>query len=290
MRSFPFLIGEAFTNLRRHGLMTAAAITTIAVALALLGSFVVTFYEVDAATHRAVGDFEMRIFCRPELKGDAVKDIGRRIRQLPGVATVRYLSRDAIWKEQTANNPIDVSGVPNLMPDTFVVKLSDGRIAGEIARTIRGWKREVDAVDMPGQELEAVLRIKSFLQTAGMVGGVFLVLGALTVVSNTIRISVFARRREIKIMQVVGAPPWFIRLPLLLEGMFHGIAGGALASAGLVLVGSSLGSLIREEVPLLLPYGVPVDIGVVVLGAVASGALVGVTGSLLSMRRYLRVV
>jgi len=64
MRSLPFLFREAFVNLRRHCLMTAAAITTIAVALALMGSFAVTFYQVNTATHRMTTDFEMRVFCR----------------------------------------------------------------------------------------------------------------------------------------------------------------------------------------------------------------------------------
>jgi cell division transport system permease protein len=290
MRSLPFLIGEAFANLRRHGLMTVAAVSTIAVALALLGTFAVTFYELDTASRRAVADFEMRVFCRRELQEETVKEVGKRLRELPGVGVVQYLSSEQIWKEQTANYPIDTTGIPNQMPDTFVVKLEDAKQSDAVARAARSWTKEVEAVSVPEQELGVVSRIADFLRTLGIVGGVVLVLGALTVVSNTIRISVFSRRREIKIMQIVGAAPWFIRLPMVIEGLIHGLIGGALASVALALIGRSVGALIGEELPQLLSYGAPIDLLDIALLTLVAGALVGVMGSLLSIRRYLRVV
>jgi cell division transport system permease protein len=109
-------------------------------------------------------------------------------------------------------------------------------------------------------------------------------------VSNTVRISVFARRREIKIMQIVGAPGWFIRMPLLIEGLLHGLLGGALASACLYLAGSHIGGLIRDTVPMLTPYLAPVDAPRFGLSLLAAGALIGVLGSLVSISRYLRTV
>jgi cell division transport system permease protein len=290
MNSLGFLIGEAFVNLRRHSFMTFAAITTIAVSLGLLGAFLITFYEVDTATHHAVSAFEMRIFCKPAVTKQALGDLQDQIRALPGVGSVMFRSRDEIWKEQTRDYPIDVSGIPNQMPDTFVVHMTDpARVAGDAA-TIRSWKDSVQDVAVPETEMNGVNRIASFLRSVGLVSGIVLLVGALIVVSNTIRISVFARRREIRIMQIVGATTWFIRLPLLLEGLIHGIGGGLLACAGLYFVGRYVEALIRQTVPMLLPYGGPVDIlrfGLIVVGA---GAAIGASGSLLSIRRYLRTV
>lgn len=290
MRSFFFLIGEAFTNLRRHGLMTVAAISTIAIALALLGTFAVTFYELESASRRAVGDFEIRVFCRQEIKGKRVAAVGKRIQALGGVASVQYLSREAVWKEQTANYPIDTTGIPNQMPDTFVVKLTDPKKSEAVTRAIRGWRSEVDTVSVPEQELGVVSRIADFLRTLGMVGGAILLLGTLTVVSNTIRISVFSRRREIKIMQIVGAAPWFIRLPMVLEGLIHGLLGGIAASVGLGVMGRVVGGLLHDELPQLMPYGRPIDLTVLAALTVGAGALVGIMGSLFSLHRYLRAV
>jgi cell division transport system permease protein len=279
---------EAMTNLQRHGFMTIAAITTISVTLALLGAFLVTFYEIDTATQRAVSDFEVRIFCRNNLPRDRVEALGPKIRALPGVATVTFLSRDQVWAEQKKNYAIDISGIPNQMNDTYVLRLSDPAQAGVIARTIRGWP-EVQETAVPEDELDGVRRVASFLRTAGAISSVLLLLGSLVVVSNTIRASVAARHREIKIMQIVGASPWFIRFPLLLEGLIHGTIGGAAACLCLYFVGRYVGGLIRETVPMLLPYGGPVDILSFSLAIVGAGAVVGAGGSLLSMHRYLRI-
>lgn len=290
MGSLGFLISEAFVNLRRHSFMTFAAITTIAVSLGLLGAFLVTFYEVDTATHRAVSAFEMRVFCKSGITKDAVRALDDQIRALPGVGSVTFRSRDEIWKEQIRNYPIDVSGIPNQMPDTFEVHMTDPSRVTADAATIRSWKDSVQDIAVPETEMNGVNRIASFLRSVGLVSGVVLLVGALIVVSNTIRVSVFARRREIRIMQIVGATAWFIRLPLLLEGLIHGIGGGLLACLGLYFVGHYVEALIRQTVPMLLPYGGPIDVlrfGLIVVGA---GALIGATGSLLSIRRYLRAV
>lgn len=290
MRSLVFLLREAFVNLNRHGLMTAAAVTTIAVSLALLGAFSLTFYQINTAAHRAVNAFEMRAFCRPEM---TKKDSGRltkKIAALPGVSTVRYMSRAEIWAEQTRNYPIDTAGIPNQMPDTFVIKLSDAARASAVAHEIRGWHGEIDSVDLPEKEMSGVLRIADFVKTLGLAGGVVLLFGALIVVSNTIRISVFARRREIKIMQLVGATTWFIRLPLLIEGLIHGTLGGLLATLCLFGVGRYVAELIATTVPMLVPYGGSVDVLRFSLLLVSLGALIGMLGSLLSIRRYLRAV
>jgi cell division transport system permease protein len=289
MRSLLFLIGEAFINLRRHGLMTIAAVTTIAVTLALLGSFALTFYQMHVATNRAVGEFEMHVYCREQVKKSDLPGIEQRLREIPGVASVRYVSKEQAFKEYTKNLPIDTQDIPNRFNETFVVKLSDPRHAAEIASAVRAWHGEVQEVSLPQEEMGKVLRIMEFLRMLGLVGGALLLFGALLVVSNTIRISVFTRRREIKIMQIVGATPWFIRLPLFFEGLTHGIIGGLVASLALVLIDRSTHSLITDVIPMLSRYFTRVDMATFALAIIAAGALIGACGSLLSIRRYLRI-
>jgi len=288
MNGFFFLFREAWINLRRHGLMTVAAITTIAIVLGLLGAFLVTFYEMDTAAQHAVSDFEMRVFCRTTISKEDLDSLGDKIKTLPGVASVTFRSRADAWKEATQNSTIDVSGIPNLMPDTFVVKLADASRAAEDAATIRGWSKDIQEVALPESELNGVQRLTGFLRTVGIVSGAILLTGALVVVSNTIRVSVFTRRREIRIMQIVGATPWFIRLPLLLEGLIHGTVGGLIACAGLWFTGRYVGDLIQKTVPMLMPYGGAIDAFRFGLDLVAVGALIGAGGSLLSIRRYLK--
>lgn len=287
MRAFPFLLREALINLRRHGLMTIAAITTIGVALMLVGSFYLTFTQLSTISRRAVDAFEMRVFCRAELSPEALKETEAKLRALPGVTSVTYRSKDEAFADAAKSLPIDTAGLPNLMPDTFVIKFQRAEQTSATAATIRSWNTEVENVDVPEEELKVVVRIASFLRTIGLLGGALLLFGALVVIVNTIRLSVFSRRREIKIMQIIGATPSFIRLPMLLEGLIHGIAGGLLATGALAALVRYTNQLL-VQLPLLTSYLEPISLvrlgGALLIG----GGLLGAGGAALSLHRYLR--
>lgn len=290
LRSLSFSIVEAFVNLHRHSLMTAAAITTIAVTLILIGSFLLGFFQLKTATERAAGEFEMRVFCRDTVTKAQVPDIQKKIQEIKGVAKVEYVSKEQAFQDYTHDLPIDVQGIPNKFNEEFKVTFSSPKEASTIARTVRGWHGDVQEVSLPEKEMSGVLRIISFLRTLGIVTGLVVLFGALVVVSNTIRLSVFSRRREIRIMQIVGASSWFIRLPLFLEGLIHGILGGILASICLYIVDRATRGLIVDVIPMLSRYFTQVDMPIVAGGIVLGGALIGAFGSLLSIRRYLRAL
>jgi cell division transport system permease protein len=287
MRAFPFLLSEALINLRRHGLMTLAALTTIGVSLTLIGAFYVTFSQLRTMSRRTVDAFEMRVFCRPEIGEERLKETETRLQGLPGVASVTYRSKDDAFADAAKSLPIDTAGLPNLMPDTFVVKLRSAEQTVATAATIRSWMGEVENVDVPEEELKVVVRLADFIRNLGLLGGALLLLGALVVVVNTIRLSVFSRRREIQIMKIVGATPGFIRLPMLIEGLVHGLGGALLATLG-------LWSLLRytdtltAAIPLLASYLEPIPLPKLAATLLAGGSLLGMGGAWVSMRRYLR--
>lgn len=285
-RSLPFLWREALINLRRHGLMTLAAISTIAVALTLVGAFWLTFVQLRTMSRRTVDAFEMRVFCRPELTRERLEQTEARLRALPGVAEVAYRSKDEAFADAAKSLPIDTEGLPNLMPDTFVVKLTSAQAASGIATQVRGWLAEVENVDVPEEELKVVVRLSGFLRTLGTLGGGLLLFGALVVVVNTIRLSVFSRRREIQIMKIVGATASFIRLPMLIEGLLHGVLGGLLAALALSVLVRYTDTLART-IPLLASYLEPVSLLSLTGSLVLGGGVLGVGGAWLSVRRYL---
>jgi cell division transport system permease protein len=286
MRAFPFLLREALINLRRHGLMTVAAITTIAVALLLVGAFYTSFLQLRALSARTVDAFEMRVFCRPKLTDDALKQTELRLRGLSGVAQVTYRSRDEAFADAAKSLPIDTEGLPNLMPDTFVVKLRSAAQAPKLATTIRSWQAEVENVDVPEEELKAVVKIAGFVRTLGLLGGALLLFGALVVVVNTIRLSVFSRRREIQIMKIIGATPGFIRLPMLFEGLIHGVLGGVFATLALIGLLRYTDTLVTA-IPLIASYLQPVNLPTLAGVLIGGGGLLGAGGAALSVRRYL---
>lgn len=287
IRSLPFLFGEAFRNLRRHTLMTVAAISAIAVALTLIGAFALAFYEASEATNHALSEFEMRVFVKRSVARDRARLLQKRIGALSGVEQVDFIPREKVFQAQADESALDVTGIPNFMPDTLNVRLSDADTAKAVTETVRGYS-EVEEVQAMDEELQTLLRLGRVARTVGLVAGVVLLLAALAVVANTIRLSVFMRRREIKIMQIVGANASFIRLPLLLEGFLHGIAGGGIAALTLWSMGQYVSGLILGNLPQFAPYSTPIDFGAVTAYLLLSGAILGGTGSVLAIRRYLK--
>jgi len=184
--------------------------------------------------------------------------------------------------------PIDTDTIPNVFPHTYVVRFDDPSSASRSAATVRGWHGDVDGVDVMEEELAMAMRIAGFLGKLGAATGLALLSGALLVVMNTIRLSVHDRRREIQIMRIVGATGAFIRLPMVLEGILHGIGAGLVATGLLWLTDRGM-RLLAADIPLLTVGADPFDPAAVALGLVGAGVAVGAAGSLLALRRHLRI-
>ena len=267
--------------------MTGAAVSAIAVALTLVGAFALAFFAASYATKQVASEFEMRVFVKRDVPRDRARRLVKRITALPGVSLVTFLPREDVFAAQAKSASLDVTGIPNFMPDTLNVRLDGAEGAKSVADTVRGFG-EVESVAAMDTELQTLVQLGGVAQTVGLATGAVLLLAALAVVSNTIRLSVFSRRREIKIMQVVGASAAFIRFPLLLEGLLHGIAGGTVAASVLRGAGWYVDGLVAGSLPQFAPYAAPVEWGTVTLYLLTAGAIIGGTGSVLAIRRYLR--
>ncbi|MFM7321666.1 MAG: permease-like cell division protein FtsX, partial [Armatimonadota bacterium] len=159
MATLLFLVREAFINLRRHGMMTAAAVSTLAAALVLCGGFVLGAARVVTIARRQVDAFEMRVFCRAESSPVAMAEIRSRLVALPGVRKVDFIPREQAFEEQARGLPIDTDGVPNLFPHTYVVRFDAPETAKRTADLVRGWHGDVEGVDVRERELDMALRI-----------------------------------------------------------------------------------------------------------------------------------
>ena len=288
MRSLPFLLREALANLTRHGMMTAAAVSTLAAALVLCGAFALTTLQVVHVARRQVDAFEMRVFCRADTSADGLAEVRSRLVALPGVRRVEFIPREAAFAEQAKDLPLDTDGVPNLFPHTYVVRFDDPGAAGRSAATVRGWHGNVEGVDVMEEELAMAMRIAGVLGKLGAATGAALLAGALLVVMNTIRLSVHDRRREIQIMRIVGATGAFIRLPMVLEGMLHGLAAGVLGT-GLLWAGDRAVRRLLDGIPMLAGGTLPFDPAATALWMVGGGMMVGAVGSWIALRRHLRI-
>jgi cell division transport system permease protein len=222
-----------------------------------------------------------------------VARLGQQIRQLQGVTVVRFVSKEEALERmrksfgEQASVLEAVEGI-NPLPDSFEVQVARPELVGPVAEAIAAMPG-VAKVDYKRDTVERLFRLTSVIRGLGLVVSVFLVLGCAVVISNTVRLTVFARRREVAIMKLVGATDWFIRWPFVIEGIVLGLAGtllavGALAGAYWWAAGAA--ARILPFLPLVPPERV---IRSLVWPLVGVGALVGGLGSGISLRRFLQV-
>ncbi|MGD9518607.1 MAG: permease-like cell division protein FtsX, partial [Armatimonadota bacterium] len=208
------------------------------------------------------------------------------------VAKTRFVPKDENLRQLFVRQGWDLKAMKyldNPLPDCLIVETTrpeDVPDVVEMASKIKG----VTAVHYAQEVALQLLRLIRGVKLTGMVLSVILALAALAVVATTIRLTIYARRREIRIMQLVGATHWFIRLPFLVEGIMYGFASGVL-SAMLLLGGYAyLDEQVERTLPFMqLAFG-PEVLALLAVGTVVAGMMFGLGGSLLATREYIREV
>jgi cell division transport system permease protein len=289
------LIQEAFLNIRRNGLMSLAALGTVTVALTVLGASLWSAYRINEIAQDEPKTFnEVDVFLSREATRPQTLDVMERVKQLPNVGKIHLVTREAAWAEMQSREPKLTQALDtNPLPDKLEVEAVDpGRIDSLVGQlNHKAAFPEVAHVTAASDEVKLLLGAARLVKAIGVTAALGLFVATLFIVHNTIRLTVFARRREIKIMQLVGATPGFIRFPLLLEGVFHGVVGAMIAS-GVVLYGGYAVARYVHELNTPLVGDIPSGLGPfeLVAGLVAIGALVGLIGSHFAMRRFLKQV
>lgn len=296
LRRTIYFLRKALGSIRENPFINLVTIGTIAIAMLLFGGFLIVFLNLKAVVDRLGGEVEISAYMREDAGPATIAALAERLKRLPEVEEVRFISKAdalAIFKK---NNPEDAPLLAELdanpFPASYQVRLvpahRDAESVTRIAATIAA-DRGVEEVEY-GQEW--IGRFSAFLklvQAAGIAMGVMLVVAVVFVVSNTIKLAVFARRDELAIMQLVGATNLFIRVPYLIEGLVQGGTGALLAIAGLW---GSFTALERQAAQSLAPvFGVakieflPVQ---QMFALLAGGMLLGLLGSFFAMGRFLR--
>jgi cell division transport system permease protein len=292
LSSLGFLIYEAFLSIRRHGLMSLAALGTVTVALTVLGGSTWLAFRITEVAQEQPQKFNViEVFLNDDVSGERTLALQRRVVAIAGVKSVHLVSRDEEWAMLRHREPSLTEAVPvNPLMDRLDVEAVNGSNVGSLAACFRDRQRfpEVQQVNDANQEVRVLLSFAHVLKVIGITLASGLFVGTLFIVQNTIRLTVVARRREIRIMQLVGATPGFIRLPFLIEGVFHGLVGGLLASAILMVCAHEISGFVSTlHSPLVGDVESRISASDVISGMIAIGVLTGLIGSTLSLRRFL---
>ncbi|MHB0912106.1 MAG: permease-like cell division protein FtsX [Armatimonadota bacterium] len=289
LRSLEFSITEAVVAIRRNALMSLAAVVTVALSLAILGGFVLFALSLNNVIQDQMKKFEIEVFLDKDISERNIDRVHDRISRLPGVGEVVLVTADEGWEKfkESRKNDLDLSGIQgNPLPDSFRVKMIDPKLTDTVAKRV-GKMRYVDEVVQASELVAFMVRFADLVKIIGCVvaGALFLVMAF--IVSNTIRLMIFARRREIRIMQLVGATNWFIRLPLIFEGTILGALGGGAACALIYGTTRSLTEWVTHIMPFLSEFSSNVDPLWFFAGLAGIGWIVGAVGSLISIQRFL---
>lgn len=291
--TWEFYIRETLLSLRRNSLMSLASISTVALSFLILGLFVLLVVNLDYMADTLEAQVEIAAYLDPELEEGEIARIAEQIESLPGVRESDFVSRDEALdrlRKQFGERQDLLDSVEEMNPlrHSFEIRAEEAEQVKVIAREIGGIEG-VAEVKYRQEVVERLFSLTRSIRMGGLVLVLLLLMATVFLISNTIRLTVFARRREIGIMKLVGATDWFIRWPFILEGILLGILGTLVSLLVLTrlynwVVASIYSSL--PFVPVVSPEGIIKPLSLLLLGL---GFIVGAFGSLVSLRRFLRV-
>ena len=282
-----YVIREGFSGFKRAKLSMFAAVFTICVSLLLLSSFAILFLNGQHVINSLREKVEMEAFLSDQLSNDNILEAKGMIEMLDGIREVRFVSKDEaakIFKEEFGEDIMKILNF-NPLPASFKIYLKDGyktsAMAEQIYRQV-GSIKGVDDVIYRKQLLELLdQRAMVFLWiTLGV--GVIITISSLILVANTIRLAIYAKRKIIQTMKLIGATRGFIRMPFLLEGFLQGLIGGIISAGILLFTLAYLEQWLTLEMSELVqakPYYYAI--------VVCAGSLLGLFGSIISIRRFI---
>ncbi len=227
-----FLLGEGFLALRRNGWMTFAAITTVAVALFMIGSLAYAYSLAKGQTNNMTGLFEIRASVQDGTSQAEISAIAKQLRAVPGVKSALWIPRDKAWAKYLADNPKhkEFAEVGNPYPDMFKIVLNDLKKSKAVVATVKKTKGiKPDEVKYMSDLARLIVGLQGIVSWLGFVFGGMLFITAGILIYNAIRLTVISRRLEIRIMQLVGASFLTVRIPFYIEGFVQGALGGAIS-------------------------------------------------------------
>ena len=294
-----FFTREATRSLKRNAAPSFAAVATVLVTILVLGVFIPIVQATTQATNDVRGRLLLNVYLRTEATDKDVERVRRLVaEQTPNVKSVQYVSKQDAYREQKRRNPraYEILG-RNPLPDTFRITPRDPSKIDQIRDALTpltpsGGRTTIDpAIDEVRNrrdDTDKIIRGTNVIKlTMGLLAGL-LIAASVLLIANTIRLSVFSRRREIEVMKLVGATDWFIRWPFVIEGVIVGALGGVLA---IVLLGVAKVAFVDplESSFALLAKPETLNFGLLVAILLGASIVVSSLGSGISLRRFLRV-
>lgn len=288
-----YYIGQAFKTMGRNKLMSFSTILTVAISLLVVGAFSVFIVNASAFIESQSNKTQLAVFVDANYKVEQAEAVGKKLEQISGIDSIEYISKEeamqktskkyggeAQWKE--------VFGDENPLPYTYNITATDSQDLDSIssaAKSIEG----VYKVDYAKDLVTSLVKMVESVRIIGIVVIIILFLSAIFLISTTIKLSVYAKRKEIMVMKYVGSSNGFIRGPFVVTGVILGFMGALVASAVLFGAYYYIMNYWANSISFLQLGYDPIQISIIVGGLLIGGILIGIIGSFISLRKYLKV-
>lgn len=284
---------EAAQSLLRNSWLSIASVGTIIISLLILGCTVLLVMNVRHVATSVESSLEITVFLQDDVDEEALAQMEEQVKFVPGVTSVDFVSKEQALvdlKESFGDKAGLLDGLEkdNPLPNSFRVKTASAAIVPEAARQLEKLNG-VEQVRYGQGVVEKLLSLTHWVRIWGSLTIIVLGIAAIFLIATTIRMSVFARRKEIGIMKMLGATNLFVRMPFMLEGMILGLAGGLVTA---LIINFSYLSLLNKVIvtlPFIQLLDDPITIYQVLGGLLGLGFFIGAVGSAISLRRFLKV-
>jgi cell division transport system permease protein len=293
LRSKNYFIKETFHSIKRNQLMSFASVSTVALSLLVLGLFLLMVLNANNLAQYLENQVQVTVYMQDGVGDKDIQVAQNTLEHMPGVVKVTKITKDEAlrrFKQRLGDQVrlLDALGEDNPFPLSFDVQVDQPSRIGTLVPEIEQLKG-VETAKFGREVVEHLFQLTKILRIGGLILVSLLAVATLFIISNTIRITVFARRREVSIMKYVGATNWFIRWPFLLEGMFMGFAGAVIASLFLIQIYLMLQSKVYASLaffPLIPSWPF---MGYLTVFLIGIGTFIGAAGSSISLRKFLDV-
>ena len=300
---FSFFLSEAFGSMRRNWVMAMAAVITVFISTAILGAVLVTRDNLNQGATSLKNRVMIEVFIKDDATPEQTQSLERKIQGMNDVKSYKYISKEeALRRFRERFGERIIKNLPiNPLPASYEIQVKDADRVDSVAQqffndpTVDNDPGTHNGVRYARETVRKMLGTISLIEKGMWVTTGIFAAAAVLLISTTVRLSIFARRREVEIMRLVGATNWFIRWPFVLEGFITGLVGAMLAAA-FVWVGnwgianwmqSSQINFLSLRVFRMWWQGGTWPLGLMPTLAIL-GALLGAVGSLVALRRYLK--
>lgn len=292
---FSYLVGEGFKNTMKNKKSTLNALGIMLATMIIFGFFLAIIENIDSFLTELEHSQAIQVFMDIDITEEQVDKIGKNISNLDGVNSIQFVDEEDainIMKDYFENNEKLLEGVEGIFPLSYIVNFSDLTKSEQVQSEIIKMEG-IDSIQNRNETTNTLLSLGNAIRIISVIILAFLIIVSLFIISNTIKLTVYARRKEISIMKYVGATNSFIRWPFVVEGIIIGVVA---ASISLLVIGllynwistRLMASVLVQKLGIILvDFSSMFSLLVIVYAVLGIG--MGVIGSMISMKKYLEV-